>query len=94
MPLLYGEGRGAFIRLQHEIIKASDDHSLFACTGEGMLARSPNQFRQSGWLNLLRDSGESQIPYSITNKGLHIQLNYPSAPLLKKNWGWKKRWHI
>lgn len=29
MPLLYGEGKKAFIRLQQEIMKVSDDHSLF-----------------------------------------------------------------
>ena len=30
MPLLYGEGQKAFIRLQEEIMKDSDDQSLFA----------------------------------------------------------------
>ncbi|KAJ5623206.1 hypothetical protein N7490_011811 [Penicillium lividum] len=30
MPLLYGEGAGAFLRLQEEIIKHSDDQSLLA----------------------------------------------------------------
>ncbi|KAL2270744.1 hypothetical protein VTJ83DRAFT_115 [Remersonia thermophila] len=30
MPVLYGEGENAFLRLQEEIIKRSDDHSLFA----------------------------------------------------------------
>jgi Heterokaryon incompatibility protein (HET) len=30
MPLLYGEGRRAFMRLQLEIIKKSDDESIFA----------------------------------------------------------------
>lgn len=30
MPLLYGEGEKAFSRLQEEIIKMSDDHSIFA----------------------------------------------------------------
>ncbi|KAJ3563150.1 hypothetical protein NPX13_g8302 [Xylaria arbuscula] len=30
MPLLYGERSNAFIRLQEEILKESDDHSLFA----------------------------------------------------------------
>ncbi|KXH51167.1 HET domain-containing protein [Colletotrichum nymphaeae SA-01] len=31
MPLLYGEGNRAFIRLQEEIIKETNDMSLFAC---------------------------------------------------------------
>ena len=30
MALLYGEGRKAFIRLQEEILKSTDDESLFA----------------------------------------------------------------
>lgn len=30
MPLLYGEGEKAFIRLQEEIMKISEDRSLFA----------------------------------------------------------------
>ncbi len=30
LPLLYGEGRRAFVRLQEEIIKVSTDHSIFA----------------------------------------------------------------
>lgn len=30
MPLIYGEGMKAFIRLQEEILKVSEDHSLFA----------------------------------------------------------------
>ncbi|KAI1347725.1 HET-domain-containing protein [Xylaria sp. FL0043] len=32
MPLLYGEGAMAFVRLQEEIMRVSDDHSLFAWT--------------------------------------------------------------
>ncbi|CAK7228140.1 hypothetical protein SEUCBS140593_006815 [Sporothrix eucalyptigena] len=30
MPMLYGEGSAAFVRLQEEIMKRNDDHSLFA----------------------------------------------------------------
>jgi hypothetical protein len=30
MPLLYGEGDGAFVRLQEEIIRVSNDQSIFA----------------------------------------------------------------
>ncbi|KAI0378935.1 heterokaryon incompatibility protein-domain-containing protein [Hypomontagnella monticulosa] len=30
MPLLYGEGKKSFTRLQEEIMKTSDDHTLFA----------------------------------------------------------------
>jgi hypothetical protein len=56
MPLLYGEGEKGFIRLQEEIMKNSDDHTLFAwkelkvpaereyC---GLLAPSPAYFFSS-----------------------------------------------
>lgn len=35
IPLLYGEGKRAFFRLQEAIMKASDDQSIFAWTTEG-----------------------------------------------------------
>ncbi|KAI0810030.1 HET-domain-containing protein [Xylaria sp. FL0064] len=51
MPLLYGEGEKAFLRLQQEIIRASDDDSIFAWEREsppqtlsGVLAASPRDF--------------------------------------------------
>ncbi|KAH7119651.1 heterokaryon incompatibility protein-domain-containing protein [Dendryphion nanum] len=55
MPMLYGEGKQAFVRLQEEIIKNSRDHSIFAWEGEvyssnsnGFLfAQSPSAFRHS-----------------------------------------------
>ncbi|KAK4116078.1 HET-domain-containing protein [Canariomyces notabilis] len=39
MPIIYGEGENAFLRLQEEIIKRSDDHSIFAW---GTLGRGDN----------------------------------------------------
>ncbi|KAI1317574.1 heterokaryon incompatibility protein-domain-containing protein [Xylariaceae sp. FL0255] len=54
MPLLYGEGPRAFVRLQEEIIKVSDDHSIFCWTWNdvplgwtSLLAPSPKQFADS-----------------------------------------------
>ena len=55
MPLLYGKGDKAFIRLQEEIMKKSDDQSLFAwrCSdfssdeGRGLLATGPEDFADS-----------------------------------------------
>ncbi|KAM7203878.1 hypothetical protein V8F33_001849 [Rhypophila sp. PSN 637] len=54
MPLLYGEGRRAFIRLQKEILKTTEDQTLLAwqCTHNsrlerpvrGLLATSPADF--------------------------------------------------
>ncbi|KAF9462365.1 heterokaryon incompatibility protein-domain-containing protein [Collybia nuda] len=81
MPLLYGEGRNAFIRLQYEIIKKSTDHSIFAWTTDdneqrGILARSPSEFHNSGGIERIttREGDDKPAPYSITNKGLYIEL--------------------
>ena len=86
MPMLYGEGIKAFLRLQEEIMKTSDDHSLFAWTASedsgtiyrGLLAESPAEFANSGAFVPIRTWAETS-PYSMTNKGLHISL--PLAPL-------------
>lgn len=80
MPMLYGEGENAFRRLQEEIIKVSNDQSLFAWSGEfesegeavGLLAKSPSQFRNSG--NIVPYNSEQDISYAITNTGLQIAL--------------------
>jgi hypothetical protein len=82
MPLLYGEGEKSFIRLQEEIMKESDDHSLFAWRDsmasdesvQGLLARSPARFARSGNMAPFR-CWEASTPYSMTNKGLCIQLH-------------------
>ncbi|KAB8211678.1 ankyrin repeat-containing domain protein [Aspergillus parasiticus] len=54
MPPIYGEGKNAFIRLQEEIMKVLDDHSIFAWRSDseeenhgGLLATSPDAFRES-----------------------------------------------
>ncbi|KAL0938093.1 HET domain-containing protein [Colletotrichum truncatum] len=92
MPLLYGEGSKAFTRLQEEIIKESDDLSLFAwgCTEPkpqdqsseqvyfGILARSPDDFANEGSLEEHFGGSTVDAEYSMTNKGLRIK-----APLEK-----------
>ncbi len=49
MPLLYGEGARAIIRLQEEIKRTTDDHSLFAWRNDsgrrGLLATSIDHFK-------------------------------------------------
>ncbi|KAF5336669.1 hypothetical protein D9758_015669 [Tetrapyrgos nigripes] len=82
MPVLYGEGEhNAFVRLQEEIIKHSDDHSIFAWCSDyysgGLLANSPKAFSSSGDLLATRKFRRFQDiahPYSLTNRGLHIHL--------------------
>ncbi|KAI3325338.1 HET-domain-containing protein [Xylariaceae sp. AK1471] len=81
LPLLYGEGRKAFIRLQEEIIRVSNDHTIFCWTWTdtvpkdwvSMLAPWPDTFAESqGYRPLL--NGIKFRPYSMTNLGLAIQL--------------------
>ncbi|XRM45065.1 hypothetical protein ABZX51_008169 [Aspergillus tubingensis] len=81
MPLLYGEGERAYIRLQEEIMRQSDDHSIFAWrdldalpnTLHGLLARSPRHFSFSGKF-IPYSNWESLPPYGMTNRGLQIAL--------------------
>jgi hypothetical protein len=56
MPLLYGEGQKAFTRLQEEIIKVSEDYSIFAWQAHelshyqinrGLLAIDPSEFHSA-----------------------------------------------
>ena len=90
MPLLYGEGRNAFYRLQLEIMKQSDDESIFAWSEadwqshqeSGLLAHSPAAFKDSGSINLISSKRGAGAPYSMTNKGLQITLSLFSIPLL------------
>jgi hypothetical protein len=82
MPLLYGEGAKAFIRLQEEIVKISDDHTIFCWnwdssvpdTWASMLAPSPKTFEYSGVYETARSLTGTSSPYSITNVGLSIDL--------------------
>lgn len=80
MPLLYGEGRRSFFRLQEEIMKNSDDHSIFSWHSKedndfglcGMLAPSPAYFAQCHRMVPYRNWGSSE-PYELTNVGLRIK---------------------
>ena len=82
MPMLYGEGDKAFLRLQEEIMKKSDDQSLFAWVDRealpdsrhGLLAKSPANFTYSNCIIPYED-WEPRSPYSMTNRGLQIELH-------------------
>ncbi|PYI03349.1 HET-domain-containing protein [Aspergillus sclerotiicarbonarius CBS 121057] len=84
MPLLYGEGERAFIRLQEEIIKESDDQTIFAWRRSaefddwfpeqtGLLAQSPTDFKHSGKMVPFHFLKEN-TPFSITNRGINLTL--------------------
>ncbi|KAL8827862.1 MAG: hypothetical protein Q9170_006844 [Blastenia crenularia] len=80
MPLIYGEGSNAFIRLQQEIVKNSNDESIFAWTDDnliesGMFALSPAAFADSGNVITFQHSGIRKTPYSVTNFGMAIEVD-------------------
>ncbi|KAK5723760.1 hypothetical protein LTR15_005460 [Elasticomyces elasticus] len=78
IPMLYGEGSKAFARLQEEIIRTSNDHSIFAWgfsdkfagNASQLLADSPADF--VGCHNLVTWGRPGQ--YDLTNRGLRIEL--------------------
>ncbi|KAF5368958.1 hypothetical protein D9758_003060 [Tetrapyrgos nigripes] len=103
MSPIYGEGGArAFMRLQQEIIRISDDRSIFAWVAappteeelkeqwqdpytppankdipRGLLARSPYEFRMSGYVqasNVELIGNGNKSSYSFGNNGLHIHL--------------------
>lgn len=86
MPMLYGEGEKAFERLQEEIIKVSDDPSIFFWqTSEidhseyrTLFARSPAEFpRATGWKP--KKHRLTDQPYQMSNMGLNITLLMDSS---------------
>ena len=88
MPLLYGEGDKAFVRLQMEIIKKSDDESIFTWhlpekqsgiskqKASGMLALSPEPFADLGDLTIQSDI----VTLNLSSSGSPEEL----AALLKE----------
>ncbi|OCK88348.1 HET-domain-containing protein, partial [Cenococcum geophilum 1.58] len=77
--LLYGEGDIAFFRLQQEILRVSEDQSLFAWgqsnqqSSWGALATSPDQFQASGDIKPIQ-SDHTHPPSSMTNRGTQVNL--------------------
>ncbi|KIW34425.1 uncharacterized protein PV07_01203 [Cladophialophora immunda] len=79
MPLLYGEGKKAFRRLQEEILRVSDDYSIFAWENnsratEGLLATTPYQFQDSMDVKAMDQSTTSGGAVTVDNKGIHLTL--------------------
>lgn len=82
MPLLYGEGSKSFTRLQEEIIRTSNDHTIFCWTWidlvppgwVSLLAACPQAFRNSGNFVCEDSYFVSKITFKMTNAGLSITL--------------------
>jgi hypothetical protein len=98
MPVLYGEGHKAFLRLQLEILRTSDDESLFASIAPprylqkpfprdlGLLAEPPSWFSASG--NTVRNQFDGyRPPFSITNKGVPLEVFAIKPPQGGEGWG-------
>jgi len=89
MPLIYGEGAKAFLRLQEEIIKRSSDLSIFAWNpisgvqargGDwiGVFATSPAEFAASWCIDR---NTSSHAEFSLTNRGLLLTGGFPLLEL-------------
>lgn len=82
MPLLYGEGHKAFIRLQEEILRVSDDHSIFAWrhtnthSDGGLLAETPDAFKDSENIIAWNPLTPHNSPFTVTNKGVHLDAPF------------------
>ena len=83
MPMLYGEGERAFIRLQEEIMKVSNDHSLFAWRSTedhgGILATSPSAFADSGNIIHKNTSNAVSSPLTVSSRGIRLSLSFKNG---------------
>jgi hypothetical protein len=82
MPMLYGEGTKAFIRLQEEIIKNEDDLSILAWGFRGTVvgrascfASSPVEFAGCGDFDDYIRASTPPGHVVITNKGLNMEMS-------------------
>ncbi|KAI1372825.1 heterokaryon incompatibility protein-domain-containing protein [Hypoxylon crocopeplum] len=88
MPMIYGEGLKAFRRLQEEILKTTDDQSIFAWHNKGfsegtpvdVLAQSPSDFAESGTVSPQPFHRVGRKATSITNQGIAIEFPIMSLP--------------
>lgn len=84
MPLIYGEGERAFIRMQEEIAKETNDLSLFAWTSNdehgsesftGLFARSPGDFARCRNISRWSDFLAPRPEFVITNNGIKLETS-------------------
>lgn len=82
LPLLYGEGPKSFIRLQEEIIRTSNDQSIFCWTWTdsvpaewvSLLAPCPHAFLYSEGFISVDSKIFERTSFKVTNSGLSINL--------------------
>ncbi|KAF2268705.1 HET-domain-containing protein [Lojkania enalia] len=94
MPLLYGEGTEAFVRLQEEIIRRSDDETIFLWKSEnafessyrGVFARCPSEFAHCSNIVRHQELPTEPLPFNLTNTGLQMCLRlFPIKEVLAYN---------
>jgi hypothetical protein len=92
MPLLYGEGTRAFVRLQEELVKSSDDETIFSwgfhqdamevtSLFASLFASSPRYFADCGAMIPFTPTGLKPSHYTLTNKGLYIETSLCDLPI-------------
>ncbi|KAK0644613.1 heterokaryon incompatibility protein-domain-containing protein [Cercophora newfieldiana] len=95
MPLLYGEGRKAFLRLQEEILRTTSDQSIFAHDGGtnyglntsgliSLLAPDPDGFRDFGHIRFSDTPWEEQGEFVLANKAIGVCL--PLYQVERRRW--------
>ncbi len=93
MPLLYGEGIYAFHRLQQEIVKVSDDETIFAWrassstafTWRSLFADHPHEFANSGHLIPHRRKASADHETTVDRR-LQIQLSLIERDSEETDW--------
>ncbi|KAI0536367.1 ankyrin repeat-containing protein [Xylaria digitata] len=83
MPMIYGEGERAFIRLQEEILRTTNDYSLFAWRStednSGIFATSPAAFDISGSIIQTSPFSNMSSPPTVTSRGIRLSLQFKDS---------------
>lgn len=92
MPMIYGEGRQAFVRLQEELINDSRDRSIFAWKSSsdesyrGLLARSPREYAHCGNYSASLAAHRLTGDYQLMNGGINFHSNISIISEEGKSW--------
>ncbi|KAK8093635.1 hypothetical protein PG997_000320 [Apiospora hydei] len=80
MPMLYGEGSNAFLRLQEQIVMKTNDLSIFAFERDStagldldLFARAPGDFRSCHDLTSTAHEAQYNAAFNLTNRGLYFR---------------------
>jgi ankyrin repeat protein len=80
MPLIYGEGEQAFLRLQEEIMRISNDDSLFAWKSSdargGVLATSPEAFKDSRDIIQFNPFNNHNTALTLNSRGIKLRIRF------------------